>query len=841
MLRKAKFIEDWANEQKLHLDLEQAAAVAETIGNTLVVARAGSGKTRTIITRALFLIKHCYISPYEILLLAFNRKAAGEIRRRLLEALDERAKDAVTAEVNRQIHEIGKHRKIDKGEIEANAVDAIASKLNVMLPHVMTYHSLAYAIVHPEESILFDSANGESQSLSRVIQQVIDDHFQKPAFKMKIRKLMLAHFREAWDRIIEGCYDKSKAEFLQFRRSLPRESLRGEYVKSFGEKIIADFLFEHDVAYKYECNHWWGGINYRPDFTIFKTTKSGIIIEYFGLKGDTDYDEMSQRKQDYWKTKQGWTLLEISPQDIMDKGKESFLTVLKDRLQAQGIVCVRLSEDEIWHKIHYRAIDRFTIAITGFIGRCQKQILPPSELRHQLHNYSPVSPIEGIFLEIAHHLYATYLDRLSATGEEDFDGLVQHAADTIVAGKTLFQKKSICGDLALLRHICIDEFQDFSKLFFQLLKAIRMHNSEIKLFCVGDDWQAINGFAGSDLRFFENFSANFGESVQREISTNHRSLDKIVTVGNALMDGLGKPAIAENKSAGKVFVADLNQFEPHPLEKQNHRGDIITPAVLRFSSKAIADGLNVVLLCRRNAIPWFVNYKDRVESGSRGLDLYLNHVRSFLPHDLKKRISISTTHKYKGLESGAVIVLDAIARSYPLIHPDWIFCRILGDSPEKIAKEERRLLYVALTRAVKELIIITDKRNKSPFLEEVERKQPLDAINWEDYPPVYDTKKCLIIKVGNQDHRRGTPTIAIKDQLKATGYQWQSTGWPAWAKSFPEENFCISILKSELWAESADGIEIRIFAREDSLVARYMLDKGQWKCDFDNLDNSLPV
>ena len=63
---------------------------------------------------------------------------------------------------------------------------------------------------------------------------------------------------------------------LRFRRSLPRESLGGEYVKSYGEKVIADFLFEHDIAYKYERNHWWSGINYRPDFTIFHDTQAAV-------------------------------------------------------------------------------------------------------------------------------------------------------------------------------------------------------------------------------------------------------------------------------------------------------------------------------------------------------------------------------------------------------------------------------------------------------------------------------------------------------------------------------------------------------------------------------------
>jgi DNA helicase IV len=267
----------------------------------------------------------------------------------------------------------------------------------------------------------------------------------------------------------------------------------------------------------------------------------------------------------------------------------------------------------------------------------------------------------------------------------------------------------------LLHYVCIDEFQGFSDLFYRLLNAIRKQNPRIELFCVGDDWQAINGFAGSDLRFFENFADHIGESRRLYISTNYRSSKAIVAVGNALMDGLGKPAIAHKKSDGKVLVADLTEFKPSLLEQQRRPGDIITPAVLRLTSKALADGLDVVMLCRRNAIPWFVNNGD-----GRGLARYLDLIRSFFPKGLKERISISTAHKYKGLEKPMVIVLDAVARSYPLIHPDWAFSRILGDSPEKIAKEERRLLYVALTRAVDTLVIITDGRSKSPFLEELE-------------------------------------------------------------------------------------------------------------------------
>ena len=562
-------------------DDEQAAAIAAVNGHVEVVARAGSGKTITLVNRVLFLLKHCNVDANEILLLAFNRKAALEMRRRLLALLREDAESAVAADVDRRMREANMRGRIDRGEVEASAVDTVAREFNITLPHIMTFHALAYAIVHPEESLLYNDAEG-NQSLNRAVQQIIDEHLQMPNFKKQIRELMLAHFREDWDRIVAGRYDQSKEEFLRFRRSLPRESLDGKYVKSYGEKIIANFLFEHNIAYKYECNHWWNHINYRPDFTIFKER---VIIEYFGLKGEADYDEMSDKKRKYWDTKEDWTLVELVPDDITRNGINSFLTLLKSRLEEQGIPCTRLSEDEIWHRVGDRAIDRFTTATVNFIGKCRQRSLSPQELRDLIDRHLPLSDVEEKFLSLARGFYVAYLERLSATGEEDFNGLMQRAAEAINTGQTLFKRKSGSGDLTDLRYVCIDEFQDFSDLFYRLLDTIRKQNPEIELFCVGDDWQAINGFAGSDLRFFKNFEEYIGESRQLYISTNYRSSNAIIAVGNALMAGLGKPAIAHKKSSGKVLVSDLNNFEPSLVEKERHPGDDITPAVLRLANK----------------------------------------------------------------------------------------------------------------------------------------------------------------------------------------------------------------------------------------------------------------
>ena len=100
----------------------------------------------------------------------------------------------------------------------------------------------------------------------------------------------------------------------------------------------------------------------------------------------------------------------------------------------------------------------------------------------------------------------------------------------------------------------------------------------------------------------------------------------------------------------------------------------------------------------------------------------------------------------------------------------------------------------------------------------------------------------LIVKVGNQDRRGGAPTFAIKDQLKAAGYQWQSTGWSGWAKGFPVDGFEIKRLQDEVWSGPADGIDVRIYDESEKVVGRFLVNAGQWTSVLDNLTsmNLLP-
>lgn len=743
----------------MQLDLEQSAAVAATKGDIQVVARAGSGKTRTLVTRAIFLLKHCRVAPRALLLLAFNKKAAEEMKGRLAQALGED------------------------------------------LPHVMTFHALAHALVHPEETLVFDDASADQLGLSREVQEVIDEHVRSQEYGNLIRDLMLAHFRDDWEHIVDGRFQMTMNEFLAHRRALPRESLKGDYVKSFGEKVIANALFEYGVEYRYERNFRWNGINYRPDFTIFIGTKSGVIIEYFGLTGDTDYDEMSQAKRKFWAGKNEWKFIEFSPEDLAKNGVDAFVQLLLQKLQEAGVSYQRRPEEEIWELVKRRALDGFTAAMKTFVGRCRKGNLSPDNLESMVAGHRACSKSESLFLDVGVSVYRGYLQRLAAGKKEDFDGLMWRSVSIVREGRTRFarDKGREQGDVAQMKFVMIDEFQDFSVMFFELVDAIRSANPDAQFFCVGDDWQAINAFAGSDLRFFTDFSQYFRDTSQRYIRRNYRSPKLVVAVGNALMVGRGPAAEPERSDAGRVRLCKLNEFRPSAAEEALHSGDDITPAVLRLVRRFLDRGQDVVMLSRRNGVPWYVSYNKATEGPPDALVRFQEHVCSFLPEEERECVRVSTTHRYKGLEESAVIVLDAVERSYPLIHPTWMFLRVFGDSIDRIVNEERRLFYVAVTRAKDSLALVTETLTESQYIGDIRRQVRLSSLSWAALPPIPSLDGARFeVRVFN--------AFDVKDQLKDL-YRWNSAG-KYWHRAVLAEGFSVSALLDQPWAKHNVRVEV---------------------------------
>ena len=716
------------------IDSEQARAVGTLHKNIQVVARAGSGKTSTIINRTIFLHKHLGIPEDQIILVAFNKKAQEEMEQRLT-------------------------RYFDKP------------------PLAVTFHALAHRIVNPLEKIIYDGEGSSEQS--HFFQGIIDDYLRNDIHESELRKIMLRHFKNELDVIAGGKYDQNKEEFLKYRRSLSYQTLNNDYVKSEGEKQIANFLFEHGINYNYEKAIYWKGTPYRPDFSLRLKNDSEVIIEYFGLTNNAKYDQERKKKIVFWKNKPEFIFIEIYPGGTDENN-------LKLKLEELGIKCIRLSEDDIWKLVRERAIDRFSKVTKNFIGRCRQLSINPSEL--EVNSHRNLLGIDKDFISVMRIIYEAYLDSLSMNYQEDFSGLLIKAIDNIKKDQTLIRSKGeVIGDLKKIKYMFIDEYQDLTKTFFELINAIKSKNKFIELFCVGDDWQAINMFMGSDLEYYKNFDKYFNNCNRMTISSNYRSADSIVRVSNKLMTNEeGIPAVCKRDISGNVLIANYNDNILNSLEESGLKINKITATALRFTKYSLDNDKEIVFLIRNNRIPYIPTSDE--DSNPR---TFLRKIRSYFPESEHKNINISTIHKYKGKECDVVVIFDLRHNSYPYIHSDWVFNIYFGDNIEKLIDEERRLFYVALTRPINTLILLADNiDDPSPFLEAVIDREIIQKLDWKNFPQ---------IKLDDKANFRVIFSAAfdIKSELKSARYLYNSSE-KIWGKNFSAKDYSLETIKEEL-------------------------------------------
>ena len=227
-------------------------------------------------------------------------------------------------------------------------------------------------------------------------------------------------------------------------------------------------------------------------------------------------------------------LIETSVCDLT-KGRKHFEHILKSRLEENGLSCIKLSTEAIIQKIDNNYIDEMAKKFAQFILYAQKVKITPEEIKRKLNNN-----IFGenkrckLFVEMANNVYQEYQEELINKNKIDFDNVIVKATQTIIEtkGECTITLDNKLQKIKNLKMILIDEYQDFSQLFFDMITAIIQYNPSIKLFCVGDDWQAINSFAGSELKFFKNFNQKFNNSAITYLTYNYRSAKEIVSAGN---------------------------------------------------------------------------------------------------------------------------------------------------------------------------------------------------------------------------------------------------------------------------------------------------------------------
>ena len=698
-------------------DAQQLVAIGSFDHSFLLRARAGSGKTSVIVNKATTLLLHDKLEPDELLILAFNREASKEIRDRL----------------------------------KSNP-----SLVNYDL--ALTFHSLAYKTINKHKDIVQDT--DQKKIIHDGIKEVLN-----PAYL----KILYEHFRKEVEEVDTLGELLSEGDYFLYRRNRIQETLGGAHVKSIGEKWIGDFLFEHGIEHVYERTWFWDHEKeegaYRPDFSLFlnSTRTPDVVIEHWGLDPDdgvssvpeywdistADYRSLIEKKRGYWiehnqkRPDQKVTLLETSIADTIH-GREFFENLLREKIETLGTTLARCPDDELIERVVRKKHSRLSQMCLQYIQRAKKQMLTPGMMSKKIDELEFTDAKTQAFLTIANRVYGKYEENLVEQKKMDFDDLMTEVIEEIHTKQgechiNIKSDRSI--SMNRLKWILIDEYQDFSPLFSELIQSLRKYNEEVRIFCVGDDWQAINGFAGSSTRYFHQFQKDMPKAKIRELQGNYRSAKTIVGLGNRFMAGKGgslstamRDTATGSYSLHYTASSDvfLQQRPGKKYEKERIRdekfGKDPSRRYARIMKKCLdilsenKDGSNTTfaILSRTRRIG---PYEGPREFLARLKWVVNSSGQSSFP-DFDQRVKCDTVHSFKGKEADVVILLDVNQNRYPLIHPDNELFDIFGITPAEVLAEEEHLFYVAITRARRSIYFLSDRRRESEFLKRLGLKIP---------------------------------------------------------------------------------------------------------------------
>ncbi|OHA97888.1 MAG: hypothetical protein A3E32_01575 [Candidatus Zambryskibacteria bacterium RIFCSPHIGHO2_12_FULL_38_37] len=741
------------NFRKVKLSDEQFLAVADISQNLLLRARAGSGKTTTLSLKIVYLIQCEKIDQNKIVSLCFNSAATRNIIKKLRDDFDI------------------KYREKE---------------------NIATFHSLAGQISPAEKGVetLFDDRDPLSkQKLTAFVEEILKKKWDEPFEELRneeiinsngifgfIKKFLVNVKYNTYKTIIyaiaraDSRYDsdeeanelENKAilygskEYYLYRRNLSYITLDGKHVKSFGEKCIADYLFEHDIKYKYEPNFrmFSSGreYTYHPDFELYEHK---IIIEHWGidefdkqkmvpkhwLKTWDDYIKEMKEKRDYWvKVHKDYRLLQTNITQLRG-GREEFESTISDELKKYNILNEKLPLDKIMEKISHDLRSKFSEKVVQYIQKAKQDECTPEIMKHKIdgEHYSKYSKV-NIFLCLANVIYTEYEKNKINNHKIDFYDYLSNAVEEITNkhGNCILRSGVNINEIEWL---LIDEFQDFSPLFMALVKVIQKYNPKVKLFCVGDDWQAINSFAGSDVELFNEFEREFPvNSAVKDLTINWRSNHTIVNLGNRIMTnhGIESNADPKNREVGIIEHRNINEEHNHNIRRFNIKEvkaefgidtdiDVVLLRYLDHTVKIIDTYLKslkddkefkVLILSRKSKVK-----QDTLKDFIKRIEVIFvrkypddkNKIKVLFDKQTDKKeneyqqVESKTAHQSKGLEANVVIVLEATNRCFPLIHPDSLLFEIFGDTLDKIEDEERRLFYVACTRAKSDLYLLYEE------------------------------------------------------------------------------------------------------------------------------------
>ena len=325
-----------------------------------------------------------------------------------------------------------------------------------------------------------------------------------------------------------------------------------------------------------------------------------------------------------------------------------------------------------------------------------------SDIRDGTHASCADKPRTQSFLRIFEEYLSRYQAELATSKCIDFHDMINQASDHLETGrwKSPYER------------IVVDEFQDLAQDRYRLLRALLSYN-ESRFLCVGDDWQSIYRFAGSDVTLMTEFESNFGWGLTIPLDRTFRFNDRLARLSSEFVqrNPIQLQKTITTTQQANTQVVHINLMEPLSTKKAAQPREAAS-ATERDSLKKIFESLSA-----------------SVDDGNTTSVLMLGRYNHLLQDQLKLaskysklKVEFSTVHSAKGREADVVILLGAVSGrfGFPTEVPDDPLLQLTLSSPDSFPHaEERRLFYVALTRARKEVHILTRASSYSEFVEEL--------------------------------------------------------------------------------------------------------------------------
>lgn len=684
-------------DSAISLDDEQRRVVLSDEDYTLVIAGAGAGKTTTIAAKVKYLIEKRGLKPEEILVISFTNKAVDELR-----------------------------GKINKA-------------LKIKCP-ITTFHKTGYAILRRQEAekigivddgFMYNVINNYLKSNILENPEIVDklilffgSYFDAP-YEGKDLNDFFNYLSKADFSTLRGNISEYTEEIIDKRTgrciSIVHETLRSQQ-----EVSIANFLYLNGIDYSYEKAYPYNIVSsnkpYTPDFTIKQGDKIAYI-EHFGITEDgRNYRYSEEELAKYKHAVNDKVLLhkthgtELIYTFSAYNDKRPLLDHLKEKLLEHGFELKPRPSKEVFEKIvsteENKYISRLVKLVCTFIHNFKTNGYKVEEFERFA--YKSSNERNKLFLDICERCYYEYSKRLKERSAIDFEDMINDSARII-------RDKELKGEKLKFKYIIVDEYQDISRQRFNLTKELsKLCNA--KIVAVGDDWQSIYAYAGSDITLFTQFKDSFGYGEKLSITKTYRNAQEVIDIAGGFIQknssqikkALVSPKHIINPVVIKTYTENVDRKK---YEGRGGKFFLVGETVESIMDEILQEkpDSSILLLGRYGFDAYNLGRSADFRYDERTGNVYSKKYNAVY-------LDFLTVHRAKGLGYDNVILINGRNDTYGFpskVEDDPVLNYVVRVDHSIEYAEERRLFYVALTRTKNRVYIVAPEERPSEFVVEL--------------------------------------------------------------------------------------------------------------------------